>query len=136
MLVGDAAVDSHRFPLLLKFLFPHEKLSVQVHPDDASAQAAGLPNGKTECWYVAHARPGAQIGLGLKSGITREEFEKAIYSNRAEELLNWIDVHAGTVPDPSAEDLMGAATHGVPSDVLQTLFGVTPPACDYSDTGC
>ncbi len=94
-LVGDAPADSHRFPLLLKFLFPHEKLSVQVHPDDAMAQAAGLPNGKTECWYVAHARQGAQIALGLKHGVTREEFKSAIHANRAEELLNWIDVHAG-----------------------------------------
>jgi mannose-6-phosphate isomerase len=94
-LVGDAAVDGHRFPLLLKFLFPHEKLSVQVHPDDAAAQSAGLPNGKTECWYVAHAKPGAQIGLGLKAGVTRAAFEQSIKANRAEELLNWIDVYAG-----------------------------------------
>jgi len=79
----------------LKFLFPHEKLSVQVHPDDAAAQKAGLPNGKTECWYVAHAKPGAQIGLGLKAGVTRDAFEQSIKQNRAEELLNWIDVHAG-----------------------------------------
>jgi mannose-6-phosphate isomerase len=93
--VGDAAVDAHRFPLLLKFLFPHEKLSVQVHPDDATAQRAGLPNGKTECWYVVYAKPGAQIALGLKAGITRQEFERAIRENRAEALLNWIDVYAG-----------------------------------------
>jgi mannose-6-phosphate isomerase len=94
-LVGDASADGHRFPLLLKFLFPHEKLSVQVHPDDAMARGAGLPNGKTECWYVAHARPGAQIGLGLKTGATRREFEQAIHERRAEDLLKWIDVHAG-----------------------------------------
>ena len=42
-LAGDAASDPRRFPLLLKFLFPHEKLSVQVHPDDQSARRAGLP---------------------------------------------------------------------------------------------
>src|SRR5215467_14296699 len=60
-LVGDAAREEHRFPLLLKFLFPHEKLSVQVHPDDELARKIGQPWGKTECWYVAHAKPGAQI---------------------------------------------------------------------------
>jgi mannose-6-phosphate isomerase len=54
-----------------------------------------MPNGKTECWYVAHARPGAQIGLGLKTGVTLEQFEASIRENRAEDLLNWIDVHAG-----------------------------------------
>ncbi len=45
-LVGDAAREPKRFPLLLKFLFPHDKLSVQVHPDDASAQRVGQPWGK------------------------------------------------------------------------------------------
>jgi len=94
-LVGDAAPDPGRFPLLLKFLFPYEKLSVQVHPDDEAARRVGQPWGKTECWYVAHARAGAQIGLGLKAGVTQQQFELSIQQNRAEELLNWIDVHAG-----------------------------------------
>jgi len=94
-LVGEAARDAERFPLLLKFLFPHEKLSVQVHPDDAAAQQVGEPWGKTECWYFAHTEPGAQIGLGLKQGVTREQFARAIEEKRAEELLNFVDVHAG-----------------------------------------
>lgn len=94
-LVGDAAPDPHRFPLLLKFLFPHEKLSVQVHPDDDAGRRAGEPHGKTECWYVAHAEPGAQIALGLKSGVTRSQFEQAIHQKQAEELLNWINVFPG-----------------------------------------
>lgn len=94
-LVGDTSPDESRFPLLAKFLFPHEKLSVQVHPDDAAARAIGQPWGKTECWYVAHATPGAEIGLGLKAGTTRTQFEAAIRENRAEELLNWIKVFAG-----------------------------------------
>jgi len=94
-LVGTAARDPQRFPLLLKFLFPEEKLSVQVHPDDATAQRFGEPWGKTECWYVAHARPGAQIGLGLKPGVTAAQLEQAIHEKRAEELLNWINVYQG-----------------------------------------
>ena len=94
-LVGDAARDPERFPLLLKFLFPAEKLSVQVHPDDAQARVVGEPWGKTECWYVAHAKPGAQIGLGLKPCVTRAQFEQAIHEKRAEELLNWVSVFQG-----------------------------------------
>jgi len=94
-LVGDAAPNDDRFPLLAKFLFPQEKLSVQVHPDDDDARAIGEPWGKTECWYVAHADANAEIGLGLKSGVTRAQFEKSINENRAEELLNWIKVSAG-----------------------------------------
>jgi mannose-6-phosphate isomerase len=94
-LVGDAARDAKRFPLLVKFLFPHEKLSVQVHPDDEQARRIGQPWGKTECWYVAHARPGAQIALGLKPGVTVAQLGKAIGENRAEDLLNWINVYSG-----------------------------------------
>ena len=94
-LVGTGARDPQRFPLLLKFLFPEEKLSVQVHPDDATAQRFGEPWGKTECWYVAHAKPGSQIALGLKPGVTRAQFEQAINDKRAEELLNWINVYQG-----------------------------------------
>lgn len=94
-LVGDAARDARRFPLLLKFLFPHEKLSVQVHPDDEYARRVGQPWGKTECWYVAHAKPGAQIALGLKAGATVAQLEHAIRERRAEELLSWINVFTG-----------------------------------------
>src|ERR1022692_3784025 len=94
-IVGDAARDARRFPLLLKFLFPHEKLSVQVHPDDEQARRVGQPWGKTECWYVAHAKPGSQIALGLKPGVTVNQLEEAIHQKRAEEVLNWINVYAG-----------------------------------------
>ncbi|HEV3307742.1 MAG TPA: type I phosphomannose isomerase catalytic subunit [Candidatus Sulfotelmatobacter sp.] len=94
-IVGDAARDAQRFPLLLKFLFPHEKLSVQVHPDDEHARRVNQPWGKTECWYVAHAKPGAQIALGLKPGVTVAQLEHAIHEKRAEDLLNWLNVYTG-----------------------------------------
>ncbi len=81
----------------MKFLFPEEKLSVQVHPDDATAQRFGEPWGKTECWYVAQAKPGAQIALGLKLGVTVAQFEQAIHEQNAEKLLNWINVYQGEV---------------------------------------
>ena len=104
-LVGESAREPDRFPLLIKFLFPREKLSLQVHPDDEAARRAGLPCGKNECWYVLAAEPGAQVALGLKPGVTREQLAHAIQEVRAEELLNWVDiypgemiyVHAGTV---------------------------------------
>lgn len=94
-LVGEAAPQKDRFPLLMKFLFPREKLSVQVHPDDEGARRMGQPCGKTECWYVLAAEPGAQVGLGLKPGTTRDQMRRAIAEDRAEHLLNWIDVHPG-----------------------------------------
>jgi len=94
-LVGSAAPTANRFPLLIKFLFPREKLSVQVHPDDEAANKLGQPCGKTECWYVARAVAGAQVGLGVKPGTSREDFRRAIAAKTAEKLLNWIDVKTG-----------------------------------------
>ncbi len=94
-LVGEAAPQPDRFPLLTKFLFPHDKLSVQVHPDDEGARELGQPCGKTECWYVAKCLPGAQVGLGLKPGVGKPEFEAAILANGAENLLNWVDLDPG-----------------------------------------
>lgn len=94
-LVGRLAPYENRFPLLVKFLFPGDKLSVQVHPDDEGARKYGQLCGKTECWYVLRAEPGAQVALGLKSGVTLDEFRKSIEEKRAEELLNWVEVHAG-----------------------------------------
>jgi mannose-6-phosphate isomerase len=94
-LVGTTGSDPQRFPLLMKFLFTEEKLSVQVHPDDATAQRFGEPWGKTECWYVAHAKPGSQVVIGLKPGVTRAQFEQAIHEKSAEELLNWVNIYQG-----------------------------------------
>jgi mannose-6-phosphate isomerase len=93
-LLGEAG-NGPRFPLLIKFLFPKDKLSVQVHPDDETAARLGQPCGKTECWYVLRAEPGAQIGLGLKPGTTKAEIERAIREVTLEHLLNWIDLHEG-----------------------------------------
>src|ERR1700761_2364676 len=79
----DALLGPHRnevgdYPLLVKILFPHDKLSVQVHPADAFAQQIGEPRGKTECWYVLKAEPGASVELGLKPGTSIEAMRKAI----------------------------------------------------------
>ena len=94
-LVGRLSCYEDRFPLLVKFLFPGSKLSVQVHPDDHEAQKNGYPCGKTECWYVLRAQPGAQVSLGFKPGVTLDEFRRAIEETRAEDLLSWVDVFAG-----------------------------------------
>src|SRR5208283_1318162 len=64
-LLGPAA-PSPDSPLLIKVIFAKEKLSVQVHPDDAMAHKYGQPRGKTECWYALAAEPGALVAVGLK----------------------------------------------------------------------
>jgi len=68
---------------------------VQVHPDDEQAQLTGQPWGKTECWYVASAKPGSQVAMGLRPGVSRSDLEQAIAENRAERLLNWINIYPG-----------------------------------------
>jgi len=83
------------FPLLVKLLFPNEKLSVQVHPDDAQAQAAGEARGKTECWYVLEAEPGASVMLGLKPGVDAEMLAASVADNTMESLVEKVPVSVG-----------------------------------------
>jgi mannose-6-phosphate isomerase len=83
------------FPLLIKLLFPREKLSVQVHPDDALAQNYGEQRGKTECWYALDARPGAKVALGVRRGVTVEQVRRAVEDRTLEALLNMIPVETG-----------------------------------------
>ena len=83
------------FPLLVKMLFPDANLSVQVHPDDAQAQAIGQPRGKTECWYVLEAEAGAAVALGLKEGTTLNGIAAAVQDGSMESLMSWLPVAVG-----------------------------------------
>jgi mannose-6-phosphate isomerase len=87
-----ATYGNGQFPLLIKILFPKEKLSVQVHPDDAMAQKYGAPRGKTECWYALYAEPGAHVALGIKPGITPQQIRSAIESATLENMLEMVPV--------------------------------------------
>src|SRR5579883_2504946 len=93
---GEALLGKGRageeFPLLIKVLFPKEKLSVQVHPDDAMARKYGEPRGKTECWYALDAEPGASVALGIRSGVTADEIRTAIKAATLENLLEMVPV--------------------------------------------
>ncbi|UXN72311.1 class I mannose-6-phosphate isomerase [Devosia sp. A8/3-2] len=83
--------------LLLKLLFTEQRLSVQVHPDDAFAHSIGLPNGKTEARYVLSARRGGQVAIGLKRALTPAELRAAISDGSVAKLIRWRDVTAGDV---------------------------------------
>jgi mannose-6-phosphate isomerase len=83
------------FPLLVKILFPADKLSVQVHPDDAQAKAMGETRGKTECWYVLEAEPGATVALGLKQGVGAKEVAASVEDGTMEMLLEHVPVSVG-----------------------------------------
>jgi mannose-6-phosphate isomerase len=90
-----AAFGGEQFPLLIKLLFPREKLSVQVHPNDAEAQAMGDLRGKTECWYVLSAEPGAALAVGFREKISADEVKAAIAAKTLEDKLRYIPVKAG-----------------------------------------
>jgi mannose-6-phosphate isomerase len=86
------------FPLLLKFIFPTDKLSIQVHPDDtyaAARESAAGGRGKTEMWYIVSAEPGARLLAGLKPGVTKESFLAALADYTLEDLFQSHEAHAG-----------------------------------------
>ena len=82
-------------PLLVKYIFTSERLSIQVHPDDEQARALGLTGGKSECWAIIHAEPGATIGLGLKRELTADQLWAAALDGSIEQVLDWRPVRAG-----------------------------------------
>jgi mannose-6-phosphate isomerase len=82
-------------PLLAKYLFTSERLSVQVHPGDEQARRRGLARGKTECWYVLDAEQGATIGLGLRRELTADELRSAALDGSIVEKMDWRPVEAG-----------------------------------------
>ena len=83
------------FPLMVKFIDANEKLSVQVHPDDAYAMANEGEPGKNEMWYVINAKPGARLILGLCPGVTKEVFKEAVSRNSVDKCLNSVMVKPG-----------------------------------------
>jgi mannose-6-phosphate isomerase len=88
-------LDLPNFPILTKFIFTSDRLSVQVHPADEYAARHENSCGKTEVWYILRADPGAQIALGLRQDLTSEQLRRASESGEIMDLLNWIDVRPG-----------------------------------------
>jgi mannose-6-phosphate isomerase len=88
---GDAAA------LLVKHIFTAERLSIQVHPDDAGARARGHARGKDEAWFILDAEPGAVIGLGLVREVAPAALRAAALDGSIESLIDWRPVRAGTL---------------------------------------
>jgi mannose-6-phosphate isomerase len=87
--------DQPPLPLLVKFIFTTEKLSVQVHPGDEYARKHHGSRGKTEMWHILAAEPGARIAAGFTQSLTESELREASQSGEIETLLNWIDARPG-----------------------------------------
>lgn len=90
-----AAPDARDLPLLAKYIFTSERLSIQVHPDDEQARDRGLAQGKSECWYILGAEAGATIGIGLRQDMDREALRSAARDGSIEELIDWKPVRPG-----------------------------------------
>ena len=105
------AQERGKFPLLIKLLDAHDKLSVQVHPgDDYALEHEGNELGKTEMWVVLHAEPDSQIILGLKSGTTPANFSDAIAEGDIESCLHFLKLQRGDyvcVPSGSVHAILG-----------------------------
>ena len=76
-------------PIMVKFLFTSERLSIQVHPDSAAAQAAGFLRGKEECWLILDAEPGAELGVGLIIETSREALHEAARDGSIVDMIDW-----------------------------------------------
>ncbi len=95
---GTRLASVENFPLLVKFIFPNDKLSIQVHPDDAYAsvheKAAG-GRGKTEMWHAVSAEPRPQVLVGLKPGVDKQKFLDSLAAHTLESVFEAHEVKAG-----------------------------------------
>ena len=92
----DTASDANP-ELLVKYLFTSERLSIQVHPDDAAARAAGYARGKEEAWLVLAVEPGSTVALGTRSVMTRKALAAGARDGSIVDMLDWKPVFAGDV---------------------------------------
>lgn len=100
-------------PLLVKYIFTSENLSVQVHPNDEQARHYGLAGGKSECWYVLDAAPDARLAIGTIQDLTCEELRTAALDGSIEALMEWKPVQPGSfyyIPAGTVHAIGGGVT--------------------------
>ncbi len=87
--------DGADAPVMIKYLFTSERLSIQVHPDDASAQAAGFARGKEECWLVLDAAADAELGVGVAAPSDVDILRAAALDGSIVDMIDWRQVARG-----------------------------------------
>lgn len=100
-LVGEKVYKEYgtRFPLLIKYLDVNDRLSIQVHPDDEVALKKHNELGKSESWFIMEASKDAKLIMGMKKGITKEEFLEKTAKNDFSGLFEEISVKKGDLID-------------------------------------
>jgi mannose-6-phosphate isomerase len=120
-LLGSTIRNTEEFPLLYKLIDAHDRLSVQVHPSDADAHANGWgPFGKTECWYIVNAEPGAKIVAGFKKGVSKDDVASAVQDATLTDLLQFHDIAAGDMIFIPAGTVHAICSNTVIYEVQQT----------------
>ena len=136
--VGYDAVSKNdtggHFPLLIKLIDAADKLSVQIHPDDAYAHAHGIDSGKTEMWYVVDALPGATLVAGLREGVSRADFRAAVESGNLASVMREVEVRPGDVFFIPA-GLLHAIGAGILIAEIQQNSDTTYRVWDYDRVG-
>lgn len=89
------AAGRRHLPLLVKYIFTSERLSIQVHPNDRQAAPFGLSSGKEECWYILECEPDARLGIGLTKALSEFDMREAIMDGSVEQLIDWKPVRPG-----------------------------------------
>ena len=92
---GSSAIGGREDALLVKYLFTSQRLSVQVHPDDDAATAAGHDRGKDEAWLILDVEPGAEIAIGLKKQLSTEALKASALDGSIVDRLDWREVAPG-----------------------------------------
>ncbi len=90
--LGEKAAAFPYFPLLIKLIDARDRLSIQVHPDNAYALKNEGEFGKTEMWYIVDCEPGAELIYGLNCGVTREEFRRRALDNTLSDICEFVPV--------------------------------------------
>jgi mannose-6-phosphate isomerase len=128
-------------PILAKYLFTSEALSIQVHPSDEQARMRGLPAGKEECWYILDAEPGAMLGIGTTQPLSAEALRDAALSGEIEKLMQWHPVEPDMlfhIP-PGTVHAIGAGISLIEiqqnSDVTYRLYDYGRPRDLHLDDG-
>lgn len=141
LLGGVTPSGSGGFPLLVKFLDAHEHLSVQVHPSPEYARTHPDAHLKTECWYVVDAEPGSVIYKGVRAGVTREDFARALRSGQGEDVVELLAAVPAVVGE--CHNLPSGTVHALGAGVLvaevqtpsDTTFRVYDWAKEYGRAG-
>lgn len=126
----EPVADAEPLGLLAKYLFTSERLSIQVHPDEATAQVRGLPHGKDECWIVLDAEPGAEIGIGTRRPTSADALLGAARLGIIEQEIDWRPARRGQfIYNPAGT--VHALGPGLTVLEIQQPFDVTYRLFDY-----